>query len=356
MAKTHLLLLFGGRSGEHEVSLMSAQSVLAALNRSRFEITTVGIRRDGRWTLVDENQRQQVWDQGLDSLPLHPATILPEPGHQGLLDRQSGQELPVDIVFPVLHGPYGEDGTLQGLLEMANLPFVGSRVAGSAVGMDKGLMKAVFDDAGLPIVPYCLVDRRSWQADRQAIEQQLLSELGLPLFVKPANLGSSVGVSKVQDAAGLGQALELAAQHDRRLIVEQAVASARELECSVLGNDELQAAGPGEIFLTHDFYDYEAKYFDETSELIIPADVEPFVARQLRELAMAAFRAVDACGLARVDFLVEGDKVWLNEINTMPGFTHTSMYAKIWEQQGLAYADLCSKLVELAFERHRDYA
>ena len=280
-----------------------------------------------------------------------------QPGLIPLSESQvtSREALAVDVVFPLLHGTYGEDGTVQGLLELANVPYVGSGVLGSAAGMDKDVMKTLFAAAGLPVVPHVMVRRRDWDQQPAVVQDRVLRSLPLPVFVKPANLGSSVGISKVKDAAGLPEALNLACQYDRRVLVEQGL-ECREFECSVLGNDEPKASVIGEIVPTREFYDYQAKYSDETSELHIPADIAPGLADELRSMAVTAFQAVDAAGLARVDFFLETEtgRPYLNEINTLPGFTTISMYPKLWEADGLSYPRLIDELVTLAIERHRD--
>jgi D-alanine-D-alanine ligase len=280
-------------------------------------------------------------------------TIEPVPADEG---RALVTGLALDVVFPVLHGPYGEDGTLQGLLELANVPYVGSGVLASAVGMDKAAAKAVFAAHGLPTPDYVVLTQRAWDADRAGWQARTLDRLGLPLFVKPANLGSSVGVSKVKVTDALGAAIDLAATYDRRILVEAAVPDAREIECAILGNDEPEASVPGEVLPSREFYDYEAKYLDEGSRLLIPAPLSADRIEQVRHLALAAFRAIDAAGLARVDFLLarDTDTLYLNEINTLPGFTTISMYAKLWAASGVDYATMLARLIALALERHRD--
>ena len=267
------------------------------------------------------------------------------------VDRQS-----IDVVFPVLHGPYGEDGTVQGLLELMNVPYVGAGVLGSAVGMDKAVMKKVFAADGLPIVPYLVVLRPDWLRDTPMLTARVGSALGYPVFVKPANLGSSVGISKARSDAELVAAVELALQYDRKIVIEAGVPHAREIECAVLGNDDPQASIPGEVVPSREFYDYEAKYLDEGSKLLIPAPLTDDQAALIRDLAVRAFRAVDGAGMSRVDFLMNGESgaLYLNEVNTIPGFTTISMYPKMWEASGLAYADLLDRLITLAIERHAE--
>jgi D-alanine-D-alanine ligase len=366
--RLRVAVLFGGRSGEHEVSLMSAQSVLAALDPAKYEVVGVGITKEGRWLAgpsaiaalraAVENQRA-LEPPASEAIPLpSPGTVVAA-GDRGVASTEQALSWlggPVDVVFPVLHGPYGEDGTVQGLLELVDVPYVGCGVAASAVGMDKVLMKRLLRDAGLPIASFAVVMRRVWQREPERILAELEARFGYPCFVKPANLGSSVGVSKVYDRAGLAQALDLAAEHDRKLVVEEFIAG-REIECSVLGNDEPEASVPGEVIPARDFYDYEAKYFDEGTRLIIPASLPPQVEATVRQYAVDAFRALDCAGLARVDFFVTpDDRVYVNEVNTIPGFTSMSMYPKLWEASGLSYPALVDRLITLALERHRERA
>ncbi len=372
-------VLFGGRSSEHEVSLNSARNVMDALHAAGHTVIPIGISQQGRWIGATDAHAQlaQAAEQRLLTVanaggaPLapihaaptngaaaHPAPPRPEPDSWALLPRTSaGSGFPtVDVIFPVLHGPFGEDGTVQGLLEMANVPYVGCGVLSSAVSMDKVIARKLFADAGLPQVAWRQVLRADWRADPEPILDALPAELGWPLFVKPANLGSSVGISKARDRAGLRDALDAAARYDRKLIVEAAVPNAREIEVSVLGNDAPIASVPGEIVPGDEFYSYAAKYLDDNSDLLIPAPLDEETAARLRSMALAAFRAVDGSGLARVDFLVDGasGKVYLNEINTLPGFTRISMYPKLWEASGVSYAELVDRLVQLALERFAD--
>ncbi len=334
MNRPRVLLLCGGRSDEHDVSLASARSVLAA-SGARLELTPLVIARDGQ--LLSATASSKVLKSG-DKLP----TV-----QSGGLERLEPASF--DVVLPLLHGPFGEDGSVQGLLKIMGLPFVGSDVLGSAVGMDKGMMKAVFAAHGLPGVAYRVVTRRAWQEQPDSILEDL-EALAFPVFVKPANLGSSVGISRAEDAQTLRAALVEAARFDRRIIVEQGLVGARELEVGVLGNDRPEASVVGEIGFTGAFYDYESKYTEGEAALHIPADLPPELAVRCRELALSAFRAVDAAGLARVDFFLHEDKLYLNEINTMPGFTATSMYPKLWAASGVPYAELVARLVELALE------
>ena len=353
-----LALLYGGRSGEHDVSIASATSVMQAIDKDKYDVLPVYLTPEGRWLPGVEPARLTAGAYPTASVALFSS----DPQQPGLLPLsnapavQPEQAQAVDVVFPLLHGTYGEDGTVQGLLELANVPYVGSGVLGSAAGMDKDVMKTLFAAAGLPVVPHLLVRRREWEQQPAVVRDRVLQALRLPVFVKPANLGSSVGISKVSDAAGLSEALDLACRYDRRVLIEQGL-DCREFECSVLGNDEPQASVIGEIVPSREFYDYQAKYSDEeTSELRIPADIDAALADNLRAMAVTAFQAVDAAGLARVDFFLETrtGKAYVNEINTLPGFTTISMYPKLWEASGISYARLIDNLVNLAVERHQD--
>lgn len=358
-SKVRVGVIFGGRSGEHEVSLMSAQSVMAAIDREKYEVIPVGITKQGRWLVGDA---MKALTAGSDEMA-RPATLLPDPQQPTLMELQERTGNPtallpegaLDVVIPVLHGPYGEDGTVQGLLELAGIPYVGAGVVGSAVGMDKAMFKQVMVANQIPILPWRLVRRSEWQADRDCVISRLETSLTYPMFTKPANLGSSVGISKCSDREQLAAGLDLAAGYDRRVVVEQG-ANARELEVSVLGNDEPVASVVGEIRPRREFYDYVAKYVSDDSELIIPAVLEPELERVVRELAVRAYLAIDCAGLGRVDMLLDRDsnRVYLNEINTMPGFTRISMYPKLWEASGLSYGELLDRLIELALDRHQD--
>ena len=354
--KLRVAVIFGGKSAEHEVSLMSAASVIQAMPKDKYEIVPVAIGKDGRWLLGERAARM------LNGVRVREATgqlVVLADGDRGLLeiDLARGQQASerIDVVMPILHGTYGEDGTVQGLLELADVPYVGAGVAASAVGMDKVLMKALFQQAGLPVVDWAFYTRGEWRRDPERVRQQIEARFGYPCFVKPANLGSSVGVSKVHDAAELDGALALAARYDRKIIVERAV-SAREIECSVLGNDEPIASVPGEIVPSREFYSYEAKYLDEDSRLIIPAPLDDETTQVVQDLAVRAFKAIDCAGMARVDFFVDKDdgRVWVNEANTIPGFTKISMYPKLWEASGIPYPELIDRLIQLAIERHRE--
>jgi D-alanine-D-alanine ligase len=389
MKKLRVGILFGGRSGEHEVSLLSAASVLNAIDKDKYVVVPIGITKDGRWLtsgdaenlltgkLVIEPRHLRAGDP--DTTPsaavlAQGASVVvpPEPVHResGLvpfqtdaaqLRRASDRAINVDVIFPVLHGTFGEDGTIQGLLELADIPYVGAGVLGSAAGMDKDIMKSLFLAAGLPIVKQVTILRSAWEDDPKKVEKLVSNKLKYPVFVKPANLGSSVGISKAHDRKELAPAIEEAAKFDRKIVIEQGVGGkkgkAREIECSVLGNDNPSASVPGEIVPGKEFYDYTAKYLDEGSQLIIPAKLSKAQTKKIQELAIKAFQAVDCSGLARVDFLMEpgrDGKIYLNEINTMPGFTSISMYPKLWGASGLGYADLIDRLIQLGIERHAD--
>lgn len=358
--KIRLGILFGGRSGEHEVSLTSAASLLKALDLAKYQVVPIGITREGRWLVGPTSGSQEapplraVLESGQ---PVTPSVV---PGGPQFIPLDvtpftTGILPEVDVIFPVLHGTFGEDGTVQGLLELAGIPYVGAGVLGSAAGMDKDIMKRLFRDAGLPVTRWALVLRREWAQEPARVRKRLEEEIRYPLFVKPANLGSSVGISKVRNARELGRALDLAAQYDRKILVERAV-EAREIEVSVLGNDRPEASVPGEVVPVNEFYDYEAKYIKEGSELIIPAKLAPRQTQRIREFAVRAFRAVDCAGMARVDFLLERrtGRLFICEINTIPGFTPISMYPKLWEASGIPYPQLIDRLVELALERHRE--
>ncbi len=344
MPKLRVGVLFGGRSVEHDVSLVSARAIMAALDPAKYDVVPLAITKEGAWLPPAQAQRL------LAAEPLEPGV-----GVTAVAAVGSGASAPlgaVDVVFPVVHGTMGEDGTVQGLLELADVPYVGAGVLGSALGMDKAMMKVVFEAAGLPVAPYLTVARRDWRNDATAVARHIEAELGYPCFVKPSNGGSSVGISKVHHAGELAAAMELALHLDRRAVVEQGV-PARELECAVLGNDEPRASVVGEILPAREFYDYEAKYFDDRTQLRIPADIPAAVADRVRALAVKAFAALDCAGMARVDFFLSKDdsRLFINEINTIPGFTPTSMYPRMWQASGLSYAGLVDRLVELALER-----
>jgi D-alanine-D-alanine ligase len=373
MKKLRIGIIYGGRSGEHEVSLASAAAVFKNLDPSRYEAVPVLVTKEGRWTVPSEPPALEAAADAIAAsrtkaiaATSREAHLIAHPGGDTLMtiERSSGSDvstvavsgLALDVVFPVLHGPYGEDGTVQGLLELANVPYVGCGVLGSAVGMDKAVMKLLFAARDLPICDYEVVLTRDWRRDERAVLTRVTSRLGFPLFVKPANLGSSVGISKAKHAIELRAAINLAAEFDRKIVIEAAVPAAREIECAVLGNDDPEASVPGEIIPSREFYDYEAKYLDEGSRSVIPAQLSEAQSADVRRLSIAAFQAIDGAGMARVDFLLASDSgvLYLNELNTIPGFTTISMYAKLWEASGLTYSALLDRLIDLAIERHRD--
>ncbi|HTH41879.1 MAG TPA: D-alanine--D-alanine ligase family protein [Terracidiphilus sp.] len=372
-------ILFGGRSGEHEVSLLSAASVLKSIDREKFDVVPIGITKEGRWLAAAEahdllegngtEPAQKLRAGDPETTPgaklLHegiPTLMAPEPGRSAVLENAKGRGgKPLDVVFPVLHGTFGEDGTIQGLFELAGIAYVGSGVLGSAAGMDKDVMKRLFAQAGLPIVRHVTVLRTEWESAPRKCVAKIEAALKYPLFIKPANLGSSVGISKAHDRKELGPALTLASRYDRKLVIEEGVGGkkfrARELEVAVLGNDSPKASVVGEIIPGKEFYDYEAKYLSEGSVPVIPAKLTRTQAKQVREMAVAGFRACDLSGLARVDFLMEPggkQRIFLNEVNTMPGFTRISMYPKLWDATGVTYRSLITKLIELALERFQE--
>jgi D-alanine-D-alanine ligase len=357
--RRRIVLLFGGRSAEHEISVVSARSVLGALDPERYEAVAIGVTKDGRWHLVEGGPAALEGSARPNALPAVSEGAGPEvaldqePGSHALVSAD-GERTEIDVVFPVMHGPYGEDGSIQGFLEMAGVPYVGAGVLGSAVGMDKGVQKVLFAAAGIPVVDHDVVLEREWEEDAEGVEARA-EHLGYPLFSKPATLGSSVGVVRVETPDGLRPALEEAFRYGRKAVIEKAVEGAREVEVAVLGNDDPVASVAGEIVPRgHEFYDYEAKYLDDHgAELLIPAPLDDDLHAEVRRLAVAAFRAAECSGMARVDFFVRASgEVLVNEINTIPGFTQISMYPKLWEASGLPYPDLIDRLVELAVERH----
>jgi D-alanine-D-alanine ligase len=353
--KSNIAVLFGGRSGEHEVSLMSARSVISVLDPQKYHVIQVGITHDGRW-LSGPNALEAL--TGKDLTGLFPVAMLPEPGHNQLyrLDHSKFQPYEnVDVYFPVLHGSFGEDGTLQGLFEMADVTYVGAGVLGSAVGMDKALFKDVMRANQIPVVESLTFLRNEIEADVQAVLADVESVLKYPVFVKPVNLGSSVGVSKCKNRSDLLEGVLDAARYDRRVLIERGV-NGREIEVSVLGNRDPKASIPGEIVPSDEFYSYKAKYIDDHSQLIIPARIDAATSEQAMSLAVQAFTASDCAGMARVDFLLEreSNELFLNELNTIPGFTKISMYPKLWEATGISYPDLVNHLIRLAFERKEE--
>ena len=331
------------------MSVTSAGSIFKHIDRKKYEPVAIKIEKDGRWVLPDQ-----------PPLALTAAEIIQQAKHAVLTSQPIGggepavlDALELDVVFPVLHGPYGEDGTIQGLLELSNIPYVGPGVLASAAGMDKAAMKVMFAARSLPLCAWRGFVRAEWDRDRARVLADLKA-LGYPMFVKPANLGSSVGISKVKVEADLVPAIEMALEFDRKVVVEAAVPNAREIECAVLGNDDVEASRPGEIIPSREFYDYQAKYIDDDSKSVIPAELPGAIVKKVQELSIAAFRAIDAAGLARVDFLLSRDsgELVLNEINTMPGFTSISMYSKMWDASGVSYADLVDRLIQLGVDRH----
>jgi D-alanine-D-alanine ligase len=399
MAKLRVGILFGGRSGEHEVSLLSAASVVNAIDKTKYEVVPIGITRDGRWLTAEHAERllkgekqeqgQQHADKSVratqasfragDPEATPGAAVLasgesvivpPEPSRRdgGItpfqseagLRRASDRAINVDVIFPVLHGTFGEDGTIQGLLELADIAYVGAGVLGSSAGMDKDVMKSLFRAAGLPIVKHVTVLRSQFEREPKKVQKLVEGKLKYPVFVKPANLGSSVGISKAHDRNEVGPAIAEAAKFDRKIVIEEGVGGkknkAREIECAILGNDDPKASVAGEIIPCKEFYDYDAKYLSEGSEAVIPAKLTKVEMKTVQRLAIAAFQAVDCTGLARVDFLMDprSRKIFVNEINTMPGFTAISMYPKMWAASGVAYPELINRLIQLGIERHRD--
>jgi D-alanine-D-alanine ligase len=345
MARTRLAILYGGRSAEHQISVVSARSVMEALDPDRFEVVPIAITRQGQWLLPERTPLELTARDG--ALPEVDAAgaelaVRPQEGVRG-----------VDVVFPILHGPFGEDGTVQGLFELADLPYVGSGVLASALAMDKAMAKVVLAQAGLPQAPYLVVAGRDWRADPERVAAEVAERLAYPVFTKPARLGSSIGISKVKSPDGLAAGLADAFAHDTKAVVEQGIV-ARELECGVLGNDAPEASVVGEVIPGHEFYDFEAKYLDESLKLEIPAQVPEAVTAQVRELSRRAFLALGCEGFARVDFFYEEatGRVLVNEVNTIPGFTPKSMFPLLWAASGLAYPDLVARLVDLATERH----
>ena len=374
MKKLRVGALFGGRSGEHEVSLMSAASVMKAINPEKYEVVPIGITKEGRWITAAQAEKMLHGEKPQASeaalLAKGETVVTPPAPHSGALvpfesvplesGSPAGAGIQVDVIFPVLHGTFGEDGTIQGMLELADIPYVGAGVLGSSAGMDKDIMKLLFAAVGLPIVKHVTILRSAWERDAKKSTRAVESKLKYPVFVKPANLGSSVGISKARNRKELGPAIQTAAGYDRKIVIEQGVGGkkrkARELECAVLGNDDPRASIVGEIVPAGEFYDYNSKYVDERSHPVIPARITKKQMKSVQEMAVRAFQAVDCSGLARVDFLMDPktEKIYANEINTMPGFTSISMYPKMWAASGLAYPDLIDRLIQLALERHKD--
>lgn len=352
-------VIFGGRSGEHEISLLSAESIIEAIDRSKYDIVQIGITKEGRWLISGEPLKAL---KGAAPLSDEVSALIVDPTRRelvaGSLDRVADNGSKIDVAIPILHGTYGEDGTVQGLLEMLDIPYVGAGVLASAVGMDKSVQKLVFAQKGLPIVDFITVKARAWLADPEAVKRKVEDEIGFPCFIKPACLGSSVGISKVKQADQLEPAILDAMQYDRKIVIEKGLEGFREIECSILGNDEPQASTVGEILPCNEFYDYRAKYIDGKSQAVIPADLPPEAVREIQRLAIEAFLAIDCSGMARADFFVSKDarQIYVNEINTIPGFTKISMYPKLWEASGISYPELIDRLIQLAIERHQEKA
>jgi D-alanine-D-alanine ligase len=352
--KLRVGVLFGGRSGEHEVSLVSAASIIRGLDPQKYEAVPIGITKEGHWLIGEGAQKMlpevlRTGQRVVMSADPTESALMPIDG------SARGQKL--DVVFPVIHGTFGEDGTMQGLLELAGLPFVGAGVLGSAIGMDKDVAKKLMQVAGIPVVPWIVVQRADWERDPKKIRRAIEKKFKYPVFVKPATLGSSVGMTKVHSRAELGPALDLAAEFAMKIMVERAV-SAREIEVSVLGNHAPRASIPGEIVPHREFYDYAAKYLEEGTKLLIPAKLTKSEVKKVQAMAVTAFRALELSGMARVDFFIEkrSGKIFLNEVNTIPGFTSISMYPKLWEANGIPFRELISKLIDLALEQHREKA
>ncbi len=358
--KMRIGILFGGRSGEHEVSLRSARSVLQAIDREKYSVSLIGITKNGRW-IGGENPLAALED-GDEAIEQCPDTILlidPVDNSLMQISRNRNDETiyinkteDLDVIFPVLHGSFGEDGAVQGLFELADIPYVGSGLVGSSVGMDKGVFKSVMCSVGLPVLPSMTVNRSEYRSNTAIMIDRIIRQLNLPVFIKPANLGSSVGITKASNIGELKSGLDEASKWDRRIVIEEGV-DAREIEVSVLGNDDPQVSIAGEVVPQRDFYDYDAKYVSDDSELLIPAPISPDQLVRIQEMAIAAYKAVDCSGMARVDFLLDksSGEVWINELNTIPGFTNISMYPKLWQASGIEYPELIDKLIELALER-----
>ena len=358
--KIRVGLIFGGKSGEHEVSFLSASSIVKAIDKDKYTVVPIGITKEGRWISPQDSELalQSGKIEGKNTVILlndsFSKSLVCIDNNQKL-DKNSALEK-VDVIFPILHGPYGEDGTIQGLLELANIPYVGAGVASSAISMDKDLMRTIFQQKDLPILKWLTIKRKEWQKDKEKILSLVQDNFEYPLFVKPASLGSSVGITKVHKKEELDKAIDLASSYDRKILIEKGLEEAREVECGVLGNDEPRASVVGEVKPAGEFYDYDSKYTNEGTQLIVPADLPDGVSREVQEIALRAFKAVDAAGMARVDFFVtkKENKIYLNEINTIPGFTSVSMYPRLWQASGIPYPELIDRLIQLALERHQD--
>ena len=358
--KIRVGLIFGGKSGEHEVSFCSASSIIKAIDKDKYTVVPIGITKKGRWISPQDSELalQSGRIEGKNTV-----ILLNDPSGKALVRIDNNQRLDkgsalerLDLVFSVLHGPHGEDGTVQGLLELADIPYVGAGVVASAISMDKDLMKIIFKQRDLPVLKWMTIKRKEWQKDKEKILSLVQDDFEYPLFVKPTNLGSSVGVTKVHKKEELDEAIDLASSYDRKILIEEGLEEAREIECSVLGNDEPQVSVVGEVKPAGEFYDYDSKYIDKETQLIVPADLPDGVSRKVQEIALRAFKAVDAAGMARIDFFVskKENKIYLSEINTIPGFTSVSMYPRLWEASGIPYPDLIDRLIQLALERYQD--
>jgi len=358
--KLRVGLIFGGKSGEHEVSFCSATSIIKAINKDKYTVIPIGITKEGRWISPQDSELalQSGKIEGKSTV-----VLLNDPSGNALIRTDNNQRLEknsnlerIDIIFPILHGPHGEDGTIQGLLELANIPYVGSGVAASAISMDKDFMKIIFQQKNLPILKWMTIKRKEWQKNKEKILSLIRNDFEYPLFVKPANLGSSVGITKVHKKEELEKAINLASSYDSKILIEEGLEDVREIECAVLGNDEPRASVVGEVRPAGEFYDYDSKYIDGGTQLIIPAELPDDVSKKVQEIALRAFKAVDAVGMARVDFFVskKENKIYLNEINTIPGFTSVSMYPRLWVASGMPYSELIDRLIQLALERHQD--
>ena len=357
--KIKIGVIFGGRSGEHEVSLVSAASVIKVLDKDKYQVVPIGITKEGKWLATGDPMK--ALKSGKSRGITQEAETIINPAKKGFLRTAKGTLVSVDVVFPVLHGTYGEDGAIQGLLEMANIPYIGSRVLGSSIGMDKVIQKQLLENEDLPIVKYISFCKHEWEEGSANILRRIEKELKYPLFVKPANMGSSVGISKAKNRKGLVKAIKEALKYDSKILVEKGLENIREIECGVLGNYHPEASLPGEVIASGEFYDYNAKYVDGKTETIIPAKLSPALIDRIQDLSIKTFKILNLCGMSRVDFFMtkpgrlhKPAKIYINEVNTIPGFTAISMYPKLWEASSLPYRELLNKLVRLAFEKHKE--
>ncbi len=358
--KIRVGIIFGGRSGEHEVSFCSASSIIKAIDKDKYTVVPIGITKEGRW--ISPRDSELALQSGkIDGK--NTVILLNDSFSKSLVCIDNNQKInkssaleKLDVLFPALHGPYGEDGTIQGLLELANIPYVGAGVAASAISMDKDLMKTIFKQKNLPILKWLTIRRREWRKDKEKILSLVHGDFKYPLFVKPTNLGSSIGITKVHKKEELEKAINLASSYDRKILIEEGLEEVREIECSILGNDEPRASVVGEVRPAGEFYDYDSKYIDKETQLIVPADLPDGVSQEIQRIALRAFKAVDAAGMARVDFFVSKgeNRIYLSEINTIPGFTSVSMYPRLWEASGIPYPELIDRLIQLALEIHQD--